>query len=108
MFRKPPDTAVVREHGAADRGAAGAHRMGCGRKANRAKEGGTERCVTNHVKSDTSRFFFTRRSQNWPLTGPLNSLERGRTKKAVSMDAPGCRIDGGQEAKSEILVNTQW
>jgi hypothetical protein len=36
---EPPDTAAVWEYGAADRGAASAHRIGCGRKANRAKEG---------------------------------------------------------------------
>jgi Transposase DDE domain group 1 len=33
------DAAVVWKHGAQDRGAAGAHRISCGRKANRAKEG---------------------------------------------------------------------
>jgi len=37
---EPPDAAVVREHGAPDRSAAGAHRIGRGREANRAQEGG--------------------------------------------------------------------
>jgi hypothetical protein len=37
---EPSDAAVVREHGAPDRSAAGAHRIGRGREANRAKAGG--------------------------------------------------------------------
>jgi len=37
---EPPDAAVVREHGVPDRSAAGAHRIGRGREANRAKQGG--------------------------------------------------------------------
>ncbi|MGB7723564.1 MAG: IS1380 family transposase, partial [Bryobacteraceae bacterium] len=38
--REPSDAAVVREHGAPNRIAAGAQRIGCGRETNRAKEGG--------------------------------------------------------------------
>jgi Transposase DDE domain group 1 len=34
---EPPDAAVVRDHGAPDRSAAGAHRIGRGREANRAQ-----------------------------------------------------------------------
>jgi Transposase DDE domain group 1 len=37
--REPSHTAPVRGHGAPNRSAAGAHRIGCGREANRAKEG---------------------------------------------------------------------
>ena len=48
--REPPDAAAVREHGAADRCAAGAHRIGRGRVANRAKEGRTDRCLRNRLK----------------------------------------------------------
>src|ERR1019366_10076180 len=36
---EPSDAAPVRGHGAPNRSAAGAHRIGCGREANRAKEG---------------------------------------------------------------------
>ena len=61
-------------------------------------------CMANRLKSGTSRFFPSRRSQNWPLAGPPNSLGRGRMKKTASTEAAGCRIDGAQDVKKEILA----
>jgi hypothetical protein len=59
--------------------------------------------MRNRLNSGTSRFFLARRRQNWPLPGPPNSLGRGRMKKTASAEAAGCRIDGAQDAKKEIL-----
>lgn len=42
---EPSDAAAVRGHGAPNRSAAGAHRIGCDREANRAKEGSGRRDV---------------------------------------------------------------
>ena len=61
------------------------------------------RYITNRLKSGTSRFFLSRRSQNWPLAGPPNSLGRGRMKKTASTEAAGCMIGGAQDVKKEIL-----
>ena len=52
----------------------------------------------------TSRFFRTRRRQSWPLPGPPESLGMERMKETAPTEAVGCTIDGGQEAKMEILV----
>jgi hypothetical protein len=51
-----------------------------------------------------SGFLRTRRSQNWPLPGPLKSLGTKNMRKAALMEAVGCTIVRGQEAKTEILV----
>jgi hypothetical protein len=62
------------------------------------------RCITNRLTSGTFRFCLTQRSQNWLLPGPPNSLETGSMKETASTEAAGCRIDGGQGAKTEILA----
>ena len=60
--------------------------------------------MRNRLKSGTSRFLRTRRSQSWPLPGPLESLGMKKMKQTAPMEAVGSTIDGGQEAKMEILV----
>jgi hypothetical protein len=43
-------------------------------------------------------------TQNWPLSGPANSLGRGRIITTSSTEAAGCTIDAAQDSKEEILI----
>ena len=97
--------APVWKHGAADGGPAGTVRIACdGGGANRARGEGAERFLRSRLKLGTSGFLCTRRSQRWPLPGPLKSLGMKIMGKAAPMEAVGFIVDCGQEAKTENLV----
>ena len=103
---KPSDAAVVRKHGPADGGSAGAGRIGReeGKQAGRRRDE-TERCLRGRLKWDISSLLRMWRSQRWLLFGPSESLGRERMRQTTVRDAVGCTLDCGQEAKTEILVN---
>ena len=52
------------------------------------------------------RVFRTRRSQSWPLPGPLESVGMERINNLSPTEAAGYTIEGGQEAKTEILAQS--
>lgn len=52
------------------------------------------------------RVFRARRRQSWSLSWAAEVARDGKDKKTAPMEAVGCTIDGGQEAKTEILGKT--
>jgi len=102
--REPPDAAALWKHGPADRCAAFAGRIGGGGQANRSKEEGVYK---TSVGMRHFRVFRTRRSQSWPLLGPPEWLGMEIMRQTAPMQAAGCTIEGGQEAKMRTLAKTE-
>jgi hypothetical protein len=60
--------------------------------------------MRNRLKSGISGFFRTRRSQNWPVPAPPESLGMVRMNETAPAEALRCIIHSGQERKTEILA----
>ena len=98
----PSDAAARWKHGAADRCAALADRIrvAAGRQTGRRKEGDGEVWEKTHEIRHFPTFPYPEET-DLVLSGPPNSLRRGRMKKTASTEAAGCRIKGAQDAKRE-------
>jgi hypothetical protein len=63
-----------------------------------------DRCLINRLKLVTYWFLRTRRSQGWPLPGPLESLGMERTKDTAPAEAVARTMIPGEDGKMEILA----
>src|ERR1035437_6993169 len=104
---EPPDAAAVRKHAAADRRAALADRIGGrGGEANRSEEGGGGEGAEKPLGMRHFWVFRARARQSWSPSSAAGLARDGKDGENALTEASGCIIDGGQEAKIEILVYT--
>jgi hypothetical protein len=90
-----------------DRSAAGAHRIGRGREANWAQEGGDGEVSEKPLEM---RHFQVLTYPEEPELAPswaAGVARDGKMRQTAPMGAVGCTIDGGQDGKTEILVETR-
>ena len=60
--------------------------------------------MRNRLKIRQFQVFAYQEEAELALPGPPESLGMERMREAAPTEAVGCTIDGGQEAKTEILV----
>ena len=77
--------------------------MAAGKQTGRRKEGDGEVYEKSFELRHSPVFPYPEEAELAPFGLP-NALGRGRMKKTASTEAAGCRIDGAQDAKKEILV----
>ena len=106
--REPSDTAAVCGHGSADRRVAVADWIGSvGGQANRSKSGREEQLSEKSLQLKASLVSSDRKGQSWPLPWVSGATRMNKDERSSGAEVIGCIVLGTQDAKTEILVNTQ-